>query len=283
MKNLNFTAVDFETMTAELTSACSVGVVKVQNGTLCQKFYSLLKPIPDDKVHVNTAINGITLDMVKSAPTFKEIYDIFQRLIGNDLLVCHNAGTDINIIRRCTDFYNLPKLENDYEDTYKITGKSLVDSCECYGISDNDHHDALADAEMCAKVYLCCQGVLDKSDISVFDRRTSHEEWDKKRLDHDTLMQLDLEQVENKDTLFFNKKVVLTGVLDSFPERSSIANVLRKCGADINTSISKFTDIVIMGHKAGPKKIEKIQTLIDDGNEIRIIREPELIEILKSI
>lgn len=33
----NFTAIDFETMTAETTSACAVGVVQVNNGVIMQE------------------------------------------------------------------------------------------------------------------------------------------------------------------------------------------------------------------------------------------------------
>ena len=37
--NINFVAIDFETMTPELTSACAVGMVQVVNGVIMQKFY----------------------------------------------------------------------------------------------------------------------------------------------------------------------------------------------------------------------------------------------------
>lgn len=43
-ENINFVAIDFETMTPELTSACAVGMVQVVNGVIMQKFYSLIKP-----------------------------------------------------------------------------------------------------------------------------------------------------------------------------------------------------------------------------------------------
>ena len=33
-ENINFVAIDFETMTPELTSACAVGMVQVVNGVI---------------------------------------------------------------------------------------------------------------------------------------------------------------------------------------------------------------------------------------------------------
>ena len=46
METQDFVAIDFETMTPELTSACAIGLVRVHNGVISQKFYSLIKPIP---------------------------------------------------------------------------------------------------------------------------------------------------------------------------------------------------------------------------------------------
>lgn len=45
METQDFVAIDFETMTPELTSACAIGLVRVHSGVISQKFYSLIKPI----------------------------------------------------------------------------------------------------------------------------------------------------------------------------------------------------------------------------------------------
>lgn len=55
---------------------------------------------------------------------------------------------------------------------------------------------------------------------------------------------------------------------------------LQSLGADINTSISKKTNIVVIGDGAGPSKLRKIEELRESGCDIRIIYEPELIDIL---
>ena len=63
-ENINFVAIDFETMTPELTSACAVGMVQVVNGVIMQKFYSLIKPYPDERtellpLHLETSLNEL--------------------------------------------------------------------------------------------------------------------------------------------------------------------------------------------------------------------------------
>ena len=88
--------------------------------------------------------------------------------------------------------------------------------------------------------------------------------------------------MENKETPFFMKRVVLTGNLETFPARETIAEVLKVYGADINTSISKRTDIVIVGKGAGPSKMQKIEELQAQGHNLRVIEEPELLSIMKE-
>ena len=92
-------------------------------------------------------------------------------------------------------------------------------------------------------------------------------------------MPLKAEEVENKETPFFQKKVVITGSLDYFPIREELAKLLKSYGADINGNISKKTNIVIVGHDAGPKKMEKIYQLLDDGYFIQLFSEQDLLNI----
>ncbi|MBK7084628.1 MAG: BRCT domain-containing protein [Flavobacteriales bacterium] len=56
--------------------------------------------------------------------------------------------------------------------------------------------------------------------------------------------------------------------------------MVRALGADINTSISKKTQIVVIGDGAGPSKLRKIEKLQDQGVDIRIIYEEEFLQIL---
>lgn len=66
-------------------------------------------------------------------------------------------------------------------------------------------------------------------------------------------------EVEDKSHFFYDKKVVLTGVFPSFNNRNEMAAMLQNVGADVNGSISKLTDYVVVGQKAGPKKLELIE------------------------
>jgi DNA polymerase-3 subunit epsilon len=280
MKTSNFVAIDFETMTAEQTSACAIGLVKVLGGTVHQAFYSLINPVPDDRDMLNTAVHGITPDMVANAPTYAQLFPLLESFIQDLPIVCHNRGADINIMQRCMDYYGLTGIDtaNNYC-TFEMTGQSLTACCKQYGIPMLEHHNALDDALACAKVFLACQGEIVATTFrgGIAAAMASAAA---KKFERSTLDPLDDDQVQNKDTVFFHANVVITGTFAAYPDRNALGKQLQSLGADINTSISGKTTVVVMGQGAGPSKIKKIEELRAKGHNIRIIYEEELKQIL---
>jgi len=79
----------------------------------------------------------------------------------------------------------------------------------------------------------------------------------------------------NKDNYFNGKKIVLTGGLENYG-RSELTKMLLNFGADVTSSVSKNTDLVIAGHDAG-SKLDKARTL-----NIEVIDENKLLELLEN-
>lgn len=277
MNNLNFTALDFETMTPERSSACAIGLVKVVNGVILEKYYTLLKPIPDDRDTTNTHVNGITWEMLENAPTFEEAWPKLEPYIKGQILVAHSADFDIDVLQHQLDYYHIDSRFQTVVDTYKITQKPLEDVCFLMGIPLDSHHDALCDATACAEVILSLNG----KKLS-FPSGQAKKHVKAKEVSSEAKKPLAAEDVKKKNTTFFQKKVVFTGNLNSFPQREVIAELLKNYGADINSSISRKTDIVVMGNGAGPSKMKKIQELQAAGFGIRVIHEPEFLKILED-
>lgn len=277
MDNLNFTALDFETMTPERSSACAIGLVKVVDGVILEKYYTLLKPIPDNRNTTNTHVNGITWDMVKDAPTFAEAWPKMAPFFEGQRLVAHNADFDIDVLKHQCDYYNIHFNILGVVDTYQLTKKPLDDVCSMLNVPLDSHHDALCDATACAEVVLTLSG-------KQLSRPTgdTKKHIKAKELSSEAKQPLAAEEVENKDTTFYQKKVVFTGNLTTFPQREVVAELLRKYGADINSSISRKTDIVVMGSGAGPSKMKKIQELQEGGYGIRVLHEQEFLQILEE-
>lgn len=279
MEKHTFTVIDIETMTPERTSACALGLVRVVNDVIVQKFYSLIKPIPDDRTVTNTHVHGITRKMVENAPTFEELWPTIEHYISGQILAAHNTSFDLDVLKKVSSHYGITIPISDIVDTFTLTQLSLEEACKVLHVDLGKHHDALCDATACAEIILVLSGVELPSPTESIPHFISPKE---KMIKGETKQPLSPEEVENKDTPFFMKKVVLTGNLETFPTREAIAEVLKAYGADINTSISKKTDIVIVGSGAGPSKMQKVADLQAQGYNIRVIEEPELLSIMKE-
>jgi NAD-dependent DNA ligase len=121
----------------------------------------------------------------------------------------------------------------------------------------------------------------EEQSLKVPRKKTTGTIYPERRIDSDVLVQ-DLETVSNKNTIFYNKKVVISGELKQFPLRNDLASLLKNYGADINTSISSKTDIFIVGSDYGPVKMEQVEKLLSDGHNIKIIKEKELYKLLQQ-
>ncbi|WP_334086183.1 NAD-dependent DNA ligase LigA [Helicobacter typhlonius] len=77
----------------------------------------------------------------------------------------------------------------------------------------------------------------------------------------------------DKNHTFYNKTIVLTGTLSS--PRDEISALLESKGAKISSSVSKKTDFVIYGDKAG-SKLEKAQSL-----GVKTLNEQEFLALIK--
>lgn len=107
--------------------------------------------------------------------------------------------------------------------------------------------------------------------------------FESQKIKSDNLKQ-DLSIVEKEDTVFYNKIVVITGVFSRYEDRNKLALTLKKLGADLNTTISKKTDIVCLGGTGvGPSKMAKVLELQNSGFEIKLIEEYELYDILDKL
>ena len=65
-----------------------------------------------------------------------------------------------------------------------------------------------------------------------------------------------IKDLEDTSHFFYGKKVVISGVYDNYPDRNDLARLFWEVGADIDTTVGKYTEFLIIGDDAGPKKLE---------------------------
>jgi DNA polymerase-3 subunit epsilon len=160
---MNFTAIDFETATGKRDSACAVGIVTVENGSITEEYYSLIQPPGNAYFGMNIAVHGIRPHDTLNAPTFSELYPEIRKRLQDSIIVAHNEVFDRSVLKRTMEYYDLHYGELGLADRWECTmriykAKGFVpyklNSC-CARLSiPLNHHEALSDAIGCAKLYL---------------------------------------------------------------------------------------------------------------------------------
>jgi DNA polymerase-3 subunit epsilon len=157
---MDFVAIDFETAQYSPESACSIGLVKFKDGVPCDSYYSLIRP---PKLYIRpdfTQIHGLTVDDVRDAPTFAEIWEAHVKpFIGDMPLAAHNASFDMNVLRAVLETYEFGVPNLKYFCTVQVSRKAwpelkshaLTALGKSFGITYNAH-DALDDARTCGNI-----------------------------------------------------------------------------------------------------------------------------------
>jgi DNA polymerase-3 subunit epsilon len=160
---MNFIAIDFETATAKRNSACSVGIVTVENGQIIDEYHTLIQPPNNEYNWHNIQVHGITERDTFNAPSFNQVYPEIKRRLAGNVVIAHNESFDRSVLRNTMlDFgieYSDLNLPEKWECTMKIfkakgyKPAKLNVCCAKHNIQ-LQHHDALSDARACAKLYL---------------------------------------------------------------------------------------------------------------------------------
>jgi DNA polymerase III subunit epsilon len=158
---LDFTAIDFETANASSASACAVGLARVRDGKVVATANWLIKPPPghDRFFEFNTGIHGIRAEDVARALGWSEQLDALTAFAGADILVAHNAGFDMAVLRRaceatgdvCPPYRYFCSLQVSRK-VYALESYRLPLVAAEAGYGRFSHHDALADALACAHI-----------------------------------------------------------------------------------------------------------------------------------
>jgi len=157
-----FLAIDFETAGYDRDSACAVGLVVASEGRIIGSERFLIRPPSRDFRF--THIHGLTWNDVREAPDFGRLWPRIEPYLRQaDFLAAHNASFDRSVLGACCARYGLRAPRRPFECTmmlarswWSIYPTKLPDVCRHLGISLN-HHDALSDAEACARIVIAAE------------------------------------------------------------------------------------------------------------------------------
>lgn len=155
----DFVAVDFETANKNRVSACQIGLVHIRDGKVISTYCHLIKPVGGHTKRISK-IHRITEADTANAPSFAELYREVKPLLNNQTIVSYTPF-DKQVLKALIEYYQLPLAFKHFDackfareklpglDNYRLTTVA-----EKLGLAPFEHHDAAADAQACAAVYL---------------------------------------------------------------------------------------------------------------------------------
>lgn len=160
VEDLDFCVVDTETTggSAVFSRVIDVAVFHYRNGMIVDRFKTLINPERPIPPWI-TQLTGIDNDMVKRAPTFKDIAADLHAILQKGHFTAHNAGFDFGFLQqefaRTGFFFSQPQvctLRLARILLPELPSRSLGMLCEHLLIDIWDRHRAYGDAE--ATVYV---------------------------------------------------------------------------------------------------------------------------------
>ncbi len=178
---MKYIAIDFETASSSPASACSVGLVRMdEEGMIEDKFYSLIRPKNPEFDPVCFSIHHLDPLSILQAPTMADIWPEMKSFIGSFPLVAHNAPFDIKVLRETLASWNIEVFHNPYYCTLSLSRKlwkgrrsyRLTALAEEMGL-EYEAHNALADSEVCGRLFsrLCGNALFDDDTARRFFHR----------------------------------------------------------------------------------------------------------------
>ena len=165
IKNEIFCIVDIES-TAGIKSGqiLEIGAVKIQNSKEIDRFESLIKV---DEIPENiTELTGISLNMVKNAPSLAKVLNDFRLFLKDSIFIAHNVRFDYNFISKALSENDFGILLNRRICTIEFaqcciqSPRYKLDTLkELLGIQST-HHRALSDALAAVEIFKYCLGKL---------------------------------------------------------------------------------------------------------------------------
>ena len=155
-----YIAFDVETPNRYNDRMSAIGITVIENRQIADSFFSYVDPEqPFD--WFNTRLTGISEETVADAPAFPALWERIEPIMSSGILVAHNAGFDMGVLRKCLCGYEIGWKASVKGVCTVLMGRRikpeishrLNDMCDYYGIR-LEHHHADSDSRACAEILL---------------------------------------------------------------------------------------------------------------------------------
>jgi DNA polymerase-3 subunit alpha (Gram-positive type) len=180
-----YTVIDIETtgLSKKEHHITEIAAAKIRNKEIVETYQTLINPQVRIPFFI-TQLTGINNQMVKDAPTIKQVLPNFTTFLGKDIFVAHNATFDFGFLDHNLKIHQGHNLMNQRLCTKKLANrllphlerKRLQDLCQHFNINNNQAHRAMGDVQATALVFnnmlsiLQEKGINEIKDVLKFER-----------------------------------------------------------------------------------------------------------------
>lgn len=288
---MDYYTIDFETANASLASACSIGIVGVENGKIVSTRHILINP-DEEFSYFNVGIHHITPDMVRDALKFNEVWPEIESVFADQLVFAHNAGFDFAVLNKCLEKYGLVKPTFRFGCTVQIARKlwpnhELINH-RLHTVAGHleielDHHNALSDASACVAII--------ERGMKMHQVDTPRELYDRLELRFGLFSPTKYRNTtrlprRRKQSVFIAQEFFLDSlfVLSGSPsklQKSELIKQIEARGGFVDTRVDVHTDYLVVLENAKKEHIMQVLALQAQGSIIALLTEEELEEKMK--
>lgn len=312
LSTYDFITIDFEIANNNFNSACSLGMVFVNENEIVDEKYFLIKP---PNMHIDekfSKIHGLTEEDLIDAPTFKEVWKEIKHFFNEDtLMIAHNAHFDMSVLKNCIKHYSIKLPRFNYICSIPIStipcsgegiGNSLKDRTKRFGICLDNHHNALSDARATAELVIKCIKIQQRKSIYTYcinylSSINIKSFVELKNLNYfkngKKFNKVNINEIEpstndfDEKHCFFGKQIVFTGNLENIERKMAMQKVV-DFGGILKNGVSRNTDYLIVGiqdksivgDEGISSKERKAIELMEKGYNIEILKEEEFLNKL---
>ena len=287
---MDYLTIDFETANHRLTSACSIGIVGVENNKIIFKEHYLINP-EEEFNDYNINIHHIHPEDVQGALRFDELWEIIKDYFTNTIVFAHNASFDIAVLKAMIDKYNLEIPNIKFGCTCKIASKLWngelinlkLNTIALFLELDHQHHNALSDALVCVEIINRGQrvmGVCSANELyeilgiryGVYNEKRFYPSMNK------YVRKSKVEIVENEQ---LTDKVIYLSGKPLTTTRRKLMDGLISNGVYLEKNINLSLDYFVKMQNSPKLHLEIVQKLIKSGAPITVISEEEILKLIK--
>lgn len=288
---MNYITIDFETANSNLTSACSIGIVVVEDNVIKEKLYYLINP-EEEFFDYNITIHHIEAKDVEDADTFKELWPKIKHLFNDTVVYAHNAGFDISILKALIEKYGLDFPKIKWGCTLKIARKLWKDdlvNCKLGTISNflgvnHDYHNALSDAIVCVEIINRGQKIMRvDTDSELYDALgIRYGQYNEEKYYGTYFKYGRSKKAEPIKNELLNDKVVYLAGKPSKLTRNELKNKLLLNGAYIEKNINLSLDYFVLLGNAPKSSVQRLEALEGKGQGILVLDEDAILGMINE-